>query len=331
MVIIRKINQQKELDPYIEKLARSPLLQSWYWGEVLKKDGHSVDRISVMKGDRLMCVATMYTVEVPFGEYVSIPRGPIWFGVQSAEAWDELVKYIRGKFPEAIFIRVESEVEIDALKNQTVHETAPNQPRDEWAVELDKGEEDILVSMKQKTRYNIRLAQKKGVKVRKLEPGEVPAAFELLKETAKRQHITIHSKKHFISISDQPFATWMGAFFEGTLIAAHQLISFGDTVTYLHGGSSREHQKVMAPHFLHWREIQLAKHEGFQYFNFGGIAPHNADTHPLANITRFKKSFGGRALHYPTGYDIVLRAGKYRYFTLGKRIRRSALLNRLLP
>lgn len=329
MIKVITIEERDGLDPLLEQVPQTPLLQSWDWGEVLKDDGQEMVRVRVEDDGVPVALATMYIVRVPFGNYMYIPRGPVWLTEQTEAAWEAIIQFARKTYPGIVFIRTEAT--LDVKVSVGTKETPPNQARDEWAVELLESEAEMLAVMKQKTRYNIRLAQRKGVQVRELEEAEFPAAIDLINETAKRQGITIHSKSHYEAISKLKITKWLGAFFEDELIAAHQLVFFGDTVNYLHGGSTRQHQRVMAPHLMHWREIQMSQRAGFSLLNFGGIAPHESPSHKLANLTRFKKGFGGRRITYPMATDLILKPQRYSYFRIGKRIRRSAFLNKLLP
>ena len=124
------------------------------------------------------------------------------------------------------------------------------------------------------------------------------------------------------------FAELALAEYAGEVLAAHIVISFGETATYVHGASSSKSREVMAPHLLQWKTIKRAQEKGFKKYDFFGVAPHSAKasrgtdaSHPWAGITRFKLGFGGRREDYIGAYDLVLHDGMYHIFNAARRLR----------
>ena len=193
-------------------------------------------------------------------------------------------------------------------------------------MDLTVGEEELLKNMHQKTRYNIRLAEKKEVKIR---VGETQEDFEifwsLCEDTSSRDNFKSHAKQYYQEIFKilvpSGFTKLYLAEFEGKALAANLVYNFGDTSTYVHGASANEYRNLMAPHLLQWRQIQDAKADGYKYYDFWGVAPDDSKEHRWAGITRFKKGFGGQGVNYLGVYDLILKGFWYKIYKLAKKLR----------
>jgi len=114
---------------------------------------------------------------------------------------------------------------------------------------------------------------------------------------------------------------------EGVPLAAAIVAYYGDTATYLHGGSSYEHRALMTPHLLHWQAMRDAKAAGMRWYDFGGIEPpKSAPSSELqatswAGMTRFKQGFGGEVVHDPPTMDLVFRPNWYRLLSWMAKVR----------
>ncbi len=179
------------------------------------------------------------------------------------------------------------------------------QPSTTLIVDLSLSEEALLASFHQKTRYNIRLAQKKGVTVRIASTDEFEVFWDLLQKTYTHKLIRTHDREYYESIIRQhPFAYLVFAEYEGRVIVANMMIRHGNTVTYLHGGTDREYSAVMAPYLIQWEEMLRAQADGYAYYDFWGITPLDADEkHSLQGVTRFKKGFGGKVVTFGGTYQ----------------------------
>ena len=197
------------------------------------------------------------------------------------------------------------------------------QPADSLILDLDKPLDQIEAGMHQKTRYNIHLAERKGVQVFESTNEKSLADFLALQSvTAQRDKIKPFPDSYFQQMYQAlvpagQLSLWR-AEFQGSLLAINLMISFGDTVSYNHGASSEEQRNLMAPHLLQWKAIQWAKEKGHSHYDFRGIAPDDNPKHAWAGITRFKKGFGGRVVHYVGCYDFVLNSAWYRLYRLGQ-------------
>lgn len=274
-------------------------LQSWAWGEFQATYGRPVERILTTAG------AVQYFIyPLAFGKtYLFSPYGPV----------GHITKL--PSHPNAIFWRYERGG--IAFGGKAVHSIHPQHT---WILPLQSPDQ-LLAAMKPKWRYNIRLAEKKGVQIHvSQDPTDVNRLYPLLQTTAQRQGIKLHPKKYYELMVQQLGQAGLLhlylAEYHGKIIAGNIMVGFGETMTYLHGGSDHAYHTVMAPHLLQWRAIQAARQAGYTSYDFFGIAPANQPHHPWTGITRFKQGFGGQLVSYPGTFDLALQPMWYTMYTI---------------
>lgn len=206
------------------------------------------------------------------------------------------------------------------------------QPEHTIVLDISQSEEEILAQMKQKGRYNIKIAERSGVTISSSESRgvELGRFYELYKTMATRQRISYRNKAYFEALleilGERQYARCYNATVsdsggEQTLAAA--IIGFcNHRATYLFGGSSNERRNLMAPYLLHWQIIREAKAAGFSEYDLFGTAPNDNPNHPWAGVTRFKKQFGGNEIHLAGSWDLVFRPMEYQFFKMAEKIRR---------
>lgn len=289
-------------------------LQSWEWAEFQKELGRKVWRLGIKDGDNIIGQALLIKHKLPLGKsYLYCPRGPIFSSLSYKEALVLFFKKIKelARKENAIFLRIEPR----DSKYQTADYKKVNdvQPSQTLMLDLAYSKEKIFSQMYEKMRYNIRLAQRRGVKIEK--SNDINVFLKLIHETAKREKFKPYSDHYYQTLlnrNDQ-FVRLYAAQYKGTILAAHIVIFSGLTAAYVHGASSREYKEVMAPHLLHWHTIQSAQEQGYAQYDFWGI-----DEKKWPGVTRFKKSFGGRSITYPGTFDIPLSRVWYSLYRLGK-------------
>ncbi len=181
------------------------------------------------------------------------------------------------------------------------------QPADTVAVEL--GPDDILLDrMHKKTRYNIRLAEKKGVTVEKCGVEALNEWYALYRETAERDKISIHSETYYRDLFGHApnLALWL-ARHEGKLLAGNVVLVHREQAVYLYGASSNEHRNLMAPYALQWAAMTDARGQGATNYDLFGIPPTDDPSHPMHGLYRFKNGFGGDRIHRNGAWDFVIR------------------------
>ncbi len=200
------------------------------------------------------------------------------------------------------------------------------QPKEIFVVDISKSSQQLLAEMKSKMRYNIGIAQKKGVVVHTGNKEEYIEAFlKLTKEMAARHGITAHPEQYYLKMVEMLPSEMLRIYvaeFEGKIIAANLILFFGKTSTYLHGASGNEHRNVMAPFLLQWQAMLDAKEMGFEKYDFGGISTNYEKNTNLritnknsswSGITDFKLGFSPNTVpvEFPGSYDIVVNPRKY--------------------
>ena len=234
--------------------------------------------------------------------------------------------FAKAKEVKAGWIRIEPESEEILAKIRTAVKgarivKAPHdmQPRETFVVDLTPSEEDLLAAMKPKTRYNIRVAQKRGVNiVASTEPKYKEAFIWLVTGTADRKGIVPHPVVYYEAMLETLLgddAIILVAEKDGNVIAANLIAYCGDTATYLHGGSDETYRADMAPFLLQWEGMREAKRRGCSRYDFGGVNTEEfaAGEGKWLGITRFKFGFSPATAStvFPGTYDIVLSSVRY--------------------
>ena len=255
----------------------------------------------------------VYTIG-PF-RYGYVPRGAV--------ISDDIVERLRSH--RLHWIRVEGELRTTLPTLLT----RARQPGTTLILNLSRTEEELLDQMHSKTRYNIRLAERKGVTVREGADAEVFSALN--RETTERDGFKSHDAEYYATFLAIPGVRQFTAYSpQGIPIATILTISTPDTMTYVHGASSNTDRQLMAPYLLQWHAITAAKQSGQVQYDFWGIAPifpqgtapketcYNGYcwtvTHPWTGITRFKVGFGGDVITYPDATDVILRPLYYKLY-----------------
>jgi lipid II:glycine glycyltransferase (peptidoglycan interpeptide bridge formation enzyme) len=192
---------------------------------------------------------------------------------------------------------------------------------DRVIINLSRSKDEILSGMKPKTRYNIRLAQKKGVKVHHASPLDLPAFYDLYRQTSERNRFQLCEYRHFSALfsalsSDQGSCeiVFLFATHHGDLLAGAIIVLSGKTATYLFGASSNEKRNLMGPHVLHWAAMGIARNKGCLRYDMGAVSPGKDPDHPYFGLYRFKTGFGGKIVHQSGSWDYPLDVDRYELF-----------------
>lgn len=284
-------------------------LQSSDWTDFQKSLGREVwqiDGIDVIKRN------------LPFGKsYLYSPR------CRGDFLSKDFLKKVRNiaKKENAIFFKIEpSYVESDStseskpslekfgfVKGQDI------QPRKTLILDITKSEKELLAQMHHKTRYNIRLAERKNIKIKKSKE-KFEDFWKLLQQTTKRDGFQPHPGEYYKKMLEIP---GVELFATTKVIAANIVVFYKKTAIYLHGASDYKYRNLMAPYLLQWHQILEAKKQGCTEYDFWGI-----DEKKWPGVTRFKKGFNGREVEYPGAYDLVFQPIWYKIYKLARKAMR---------
>jgi lipid II:glycine glycyltransferase (peptidoglycan interpeptide bridge formation enzyme) len=316
-------------------------LQSEAWRIFQERAGHQTEHI---ESDGLW--ANMITHTLPLvGKYGYIPRGPIvQFPTSNVQFPNEsehtnihplkkLLERARGIGVGWVRVEPDDTATLDSLREAVGREgirilKAPHdmQSRELLILDIQPDEESLLRQMKPKTRYNIRLAEKRGVKVRLSQTlPDRERVCDLIAVTAKRDGIVPHPRDYYLTMmATLPEEMWtlVLAEYAGQVIAASLVLFHGQYATYLHGASADEYREVMAPYLIQWQTIREARSRGCLWYDFGGVDTRG-DKSSWQGITRFKRGFAPQVevRVFPGAYDIILKPLKYWLYQVLRKMR----------
>lgn len=284
------------------------------------------------------------------GNYLYIPRGPIFSEKKECkESIRGLINELVGlaKKNNSAWIRIElnRSSELDLVrelldKKGGVREASVNmQPREIFCIDISKNEDDLLLDMKPKTRYNVRLAKRRDVKIKEVELErdcdlkKNKYFFEFLKLvdiTAQRKGVNFHDSSYYrymVKIIPKENLRLYVAIYKGEVVAANLISFYGNTATYLHGASGNKHRKIMAPFLLQWKIMLDAKKKGIERYDFGGVATKGNSSEneikKLDGVTRFKMGFSKKTkpIVFPGTYDVVVNPFKYNLYLILQKLK----------
>jgi lipid II:glycine glycyltransferase (peptidoglycan interpeptide bridge formation enzyme) len=325
-----RFNSFASASPYAD------FMQSWEWGDVKRRSGWSPRRflIETEEGRTLGSLSVLARRPVRGAPpLLYAPRGPVVEGFEP-EAVGALVRAVRDRAAGAFMLKCDPPVEEGSREAATMRAAgfamAPSagfggvQPRAVMVLDLTPEHEKLLAGFHPKWRYNVRLAERKGVDVARASRADLPVFYELLLETARRDRFFVRGRRYFEDLFDILEPAGMMAMFlaryEGRAIAGAICMGFGRRLTYVYGASSNEHRNVMPNHLMQWSMIRWAKDNGYGIYDFRGVSPVR-DGKPteqhIAGLNRFKEGFGARYVEYAGTFDLPLRPVVYRAWVRG--------------
>ncbi len=326
-------------DDFVTRHPRGHLLQTPNWGALKGEFGWEVQLMTWHQGDALAAGAQVLYRWLPGGRFFSVayaPRGPVvdWDDPEQVRAiLGEMA--IRARKHRAIFLRIEPGLLEEERRGpdrllgemgfRAVRRTV--QPRRTVLVDISGSEDEILGRMKPKTRYNIRLAGRKGVTVRLGGRDDLSAFTQLVQATGGRQDFGVHSPAYYRAAYDQFSADdrvgLLLAGIEGRPLAGLMIFVLGKTAWYLYGASSEEERQRMPAYLLQWEAMRWARAKGCTHYDLWGVPDEEEEmleaefTHRsdgLWGVYRFKRGFGGRLVRWVGAYDRVFNRPLYWLF-----------------
>lgn len=184
------------------------------------------------------------------------------------------------------------------------------QCRDNYVLDIGgRTENEIFDSFKPKWRYNIRLAERKGVICRPYGIERIDDFCRLMQETSERDGFCMRPKSYFekmlLNLKDRCrlyMCDWNGIPLSGAVA-----VNYAGKTCYVYGASSNKHRNLMPNYLMQWHMIQWALESNCYLYDFQGIPYYNDETHPNYGVYRFKQGFNGRILKYAGEFDYVFR------------------------
>lgn len=310
----------------------SQILQSYEWGQFKSQLGWGHFILAIEDQGEIKAGISILSRKLPGINKALFyaPRGPIVDFTDKAS----LTALIDGICVEAALrnaIVLKIDPEIDGSDNNAadaliaagfIKKKKQVQPRATYFIDLTRTEDDILKSFEEKTRYNIRLADKKGVKVmEESTQSGLESFYKLYKETCKRDTFLIHPMNYYVRLKnlliERNMANIFTAKFRGIPVASIFTFRFGDRIWYMYGASANEYRNVMPNHALHWYMIKWAKEKGYRLYDMWGVPSDPKEGHPLYGVWRFKKGFNGQLKSWIGVYDLPFDKLTYNLFDKG--------------
>ena len=329
--------EKDRYDQFVHSHPKGHFSQTWEWGAVKQGMGWEPLPLILEEDGQIRASLLILKRRIPLpGLKTCIfysPRGPV-VDIANPELCRELFRGAEraARDHRAIFLKIDPDVPVtnsDFMgtlekckfrRNDTGLDFEGVQPAFVFRLDLTSDEEQLLANMHSKTRYNIRLAIKKGVTIRKASgKEELPAFYSILQETAKRDRFLIRGYEYFEMMWDQLVETGLAeiflAMYQGKIISGTLALKLGDKAWYLYGASSNEYRNVMPNYFIQWEMIRWARAHGCKIYDFRGVSGDLDESNPLYGLYRFKKGFNGDFIEFVGDWDRVYSLGLYWVWT----------------
>jgi peptidoglycan pentaglycine glycine transferase (the first glycine) len=182
-------------------------------------------------------------------------------------------------------------------------------------IDLSTNEEDMLARMKPKTRYNIRLSEKKGVSIRAGTSDDFPMLYKMYAETSVRDGFVIRDENYYMTVwrlfgqlpasKDRPSAIPLIAEVDGVSVAAIFLFMFAGRAYYVYGMSRNAHREKMPTYLLQWEAMKRAKVYGCSFYDLWGAPEVFNESDSMWGVYRFKEGLGGEVVRTLGAYDFA--------------------------
>ena len=329
-MIIREITKS---DKKLFNQAANHPLQSFEWGEFRKTTGIEVVRKGILENGKLIVPVQVTIHPLPKINYFV---GYFPKGMMPDKNQIKVLKKI-GEEHNCLMFKVEPNVgskistdQPDTHAWQTIDEFLvkegcvkgrPLFTKHTFQLDLTKSREKLMEKMSGKTRYNVRLAQKRGVKV-VLDNSDNSFKWFLkllFENTVKRQGFYAHTPEYFKklwqALSPSGMAQLLRAEYKGKTLAVFMVFVFNGVIYYPYGASIREHKELMAPNLVMWEVIKLGKKLNCAKLDMWGslgLNPNKKDD--WYGFHRFKQGYGGDLVEFLGSYDLVLNERAYKIY-----------------
>jgi lipid II:glycine glycyltransferase (peptidoglycan interpeptide bridge formation enzyme) len=321
-----RVATPNELGKWDELIAANPdggqILQTRAWGE-FKRAHRWAPQYLVSESGPPIAVLELRHALPGLGTLGYVPKGP---GVNAVRQLPSLLDGLRSTAGSAFAIKVEPDIEQTDAATVALREMGLEKSRHDVQisratiiVDLRPDENAMLASFKPKCRYNIRLAQRRGVIVEAvpLDSAGIDTMYSLMASTRDRAGFTLRSKEYFSGYWRLHAAAGQGQLFfaslGGEVLAGVFATYIGRKAWYKDGGSTKEHAAVMAPHLLQWEVMRWLRSRGVEAYDLVAVPPASDlnPSHPLYGLYRFKSGFSEHITEYVGTWDLPIHRTRY--------------------
>ena len=340
MKLVDDSNREKFIE-FNQKHPKGHFLQSPEWAK-LKSEWKNEVVLSEDKDGNIKVAMSILIRKLPYinSSIMYSPRGPVC-DIHDKETFQDLVngaKELAKKY-NAFILRVDPDIpdndeEFKKIAQEVGFKLKENvkdfseviQPRYVFRLNVkDKTEEELLKSFHEKTRYNIRLAGRKGVTIRDGNREDLKDFYKIMQETGNRDNFLIRPLEYFEKMYDcmgKDYLRVIMADYNGKPISGAIAIYYGNKVWYLYGASSNENRNVMPNYLVQWEMIKWALEKKCDIYDFRGVSGHVDEHHPQYGIYKFKKGFNGDFVEFVGELYMVFKPlTNFAFNTLGETYR----------
>lgn len=332
-------------DAFVAGRRDGHLLQTSRWGQLKASFGWQAEQLALASQGDIVAGAQLLIRRLPWGQSLAyVPKGPL-VGWRQAELVGPLLEELRAaaRRRRAALLKLEPDLVDSPLLDLLIESYGLSrgqaaQPRSTIHVDLGQGLDAALAGMKQKWRYNVRLAGRRGVVIRPGSASDLPDVHRLIVETGQRDDFGVHESAYYQRayelFAGDGTAQWLLAEVGDKLLGAVVVFALGSKSWYMWGASSGEERQRMPNHALQWAAMQWAHARHCQHYDLWGI-PDEVGAEPEAwddghaerqdglwGVYRFKQGFGGRIVRYTGAWDLPISSAGYRLYQAARRWRR---------
>ncbi len=315
-------------------------VQTWEWGEFQKQNNKKIERVGFFEDGQIKQALQVIFKPVPKLSQYSIGYCPRSFTPDSDQL--SALKQLGEQF-NALFIRLEPNFSVPAKNRAKLKPSIdfmldngcqPGRPffyQHTFLMDLTPSEEELFANLKSKTRYNVRLAIKKGVRIIEDSSEKGLKTYQkILKATLQRKGFYLHTPEYFQQmwelLSDSNMFHIFHAVYDDTPLVSWIMFKWKDVVYYPYGASRDIHRDVMASNLMMWEMICWAKREGAKTFDmWGSLGTEPDKKNPWYGFHRFKEGYGGELHKYVGTFDLVLKQPHYQLFRFADDLRWKGL------
>jgi peptidoglycan pentaglycine glycine transferase (the first glycine) len=302
---------------FVASSSNGHILQAWEWGQLKERTGWEAVRLALVQNGHIRATAQILLRSLPygFGTLAYIPRGPV-LDYEDPVLFVAMMQALRDFASAHRVVSLKLEPDViepsplsESLRQAGLEPAAPVQMRSSIWVDLTASEDEMLARQKQKTRYNIRLAARKGVTISVQGEEGLDAWYEMYAGTSQRDGFTIHGLEYYREVmrllGPPGMATLLLAHHEGDLLAGIIVFAFGSKAQYMYGASSNLKRNLMAPYLVQWEGMRWARQRGATLYDLWGIPDVLEENEDLWGVYRHKRGYGGEIVRYVGAFDLV--------------------------